>query len=342
MKVLSLFDGMSCGMIAFRQLGIPVDEYHAFEIDKFAVKVSQHNFPEIIHHGDVFSGDFTKFKNFDWLIGGSPCTYWSIAQNPKNRETTPKGLGWELFQQYVRALHEAEPEYFLYENNSSMSPAIRESISETFGFEPIEINSALVSAQSRKRLYWVGKSNHDGTYSKCMIEPPADRGIIVKDIIDAGFVLNDKNGKAQTIKSQYQNSNIRNFVIYKSTYGATGIAVPVQIGKMKHSDGTISDSQADRIYSVSGKSVAIKANAGGGGAKTGLYKIDLPDGDYTVRKLTVKECMRLQTIPEWYDFSVSSNTQAYKCIGNGWTVEVIMHLISQAMQNPCFRQLELF
>lgn len=86
MKVLSLFDGMSCGMIAFRCAGIPVEEYHAFEIDKFAMKVSQHNFPEIIHHGDVFQGDFTKFKGFDWLIGGSPCTFWSIAQNKEKEK----------------------------------------------------------------------------------------------------------------------------------------------------------------------------------------------------------------------------------------------------------------
>jgi len=190
MKVLSLFDGMSCGMIAFRQLGIPVEEYHAYEIDKYAVQVSKHNFPEIVHHGDVFQGDFgnletsrndsevNRIQGFDWLIGGSPCTYWSIAQNPDKRETTANGIGWELFQQYVRALHEAEPEYFLYENNDSMDNAIRESISEAFGFGPVMINSALVSAQFRKRLYWVGKRNPDGTYSKSKIEMPVDRGLL--------------------------------------------------------------------------------------------------------------------------------------------------------------------
>lgn len=167
MKVLSLFDGMNCGMIAFRQAGIPVEEYHAYETDKYAVATSKYNFPEIVHHGDVFDGNFTEYNGCDWLIGGSPCTYWSIAQNPEKRETVASGIGWDLFQQYVRALHEAEPEYFLYENNFSMSDSIRESISEVFGFEPIMINSALVSAQFRKRLYWVGKRNADGAYNGC-------------------------------------------------------------------------------------------------------------------------------------------------------------------------------
>lgn len=359
MRVLSLFDGMSCGMIAFRQLGIPVDEYHAFEIDKFAVQVSQHNFHEIIHHGDVFQGDFTKFKGFDWLIGGSPCTFWSIAQNKEKRETTANGVGWELFQQYIRALHEAEPEYFLYENNSSMSPAIRESISETFGFEPIEINSALVSAQRRKRLYWVGKSNHDGTYSKCMINQPEDRGLVVHDIVDSGVFVNatkeskakclrasscrdglrdiigntvdlkngvavplniTKTGKSNTIKAQYNNSGVLNFVKYNSTYGATGVAIKA--------DGTETP-----VFTVAKGRIMYKDKS---------YPVKLPDGFYIIRKLTVLECMKLQTVPDWYDFSVISNTQAYKCLGNGWTIEVIMHLISQAMQSPCFRQLELF
>lgn len=190
LKILSLFDGMSCGMIAFRKIvesrGGQIDEYHAYEIDKYAIQTSKHNFPEIIHHGDVFEGDFTRFEGFDYLIGGSPCTYWSIAQSPDKRETTASGLGWELFSQYVRALNEAKPKYFLYENNKSMSKDIYKSISATFGFEPICINSALVSAQNRQRLYWVGKRNHDGTYGKVDIEQPKDRGILLRDILNRG------------------------------------------------------------------------------------------------------------------------------------------------------------
>lgn len=361
MKILSLFDGMSCGMIAFRQLDIPVDEYHAFEIDKFAVKVSQHNFPEIIHHGDVFSGDFTKFKGFDWLIGGSPCTFLSIAQNPQKRETTCSGIGWELFQQYIRALHEAEPEYFLYENNDSMDNAIRESISEAFGFDPVMINSALVSAQFRKRLYWVGKKNPDGTYSKSKIELPADRRILVRDILDDYPCFTTASGKtlALTVK-RIQHGQGFDPVKYGVEHTlATNCAV--KIGNLPNDDGKVTNSQGVRIYDVNGKYVTLSANGGGGkGQNTGLYAVKtdkpnkkyrvyevrnnqiqqdgkiytlkVPDGFYIIRKLTVSECMKLQTVPDWYDFSVISNTQAYKCLGNGWTVKVIMHLIKQAMR----------
>lgn len=150
MEILSLFDGMSCGYLAMLKAKVPIDRYVAYEIDKYAVKTSKHNFPDIEHRGDVFDADFTEFEGFDFLVGGSPCTYWSIAQSPDKRETTASGMGWELFSQYVRALNEAEPKYFIYENNKSMSKEIKQSISDTFGFEPIMIDSALVSAQSRK------------------------------------------------------------------------------------------------------------------------------------------------------------------------------------------------
>ncbi|MBQ9657226.1 MAG: DNA cytosine methyltransferase [Clostridia bacterium] len=120
------------------------------------------------------------------------CTYWSIAQSPDKRETTASGLGWDLFSQYVRALREAKPKYFIYENNKSMSKEIRKSITETFGFEPIMINSALVSAQNRQRLYWVGKRNDDGTYSKVDVEQPEDRGILLRDVLD-GVAIKEKS-----------------------------------------------------------------------------------------------------------------------------------------------------
>ena len=185
---------MSCAMLALLDQGIKVNKYIAYEIDKYAVKTATHNFPEIEQRGDVFDADFTEFRGFDYLMGGSPCTYWSIAQK-NNRETEASGLGWELFSQYVRALKEAQPKYFIYENNKSMSNAIRESITETFGFEPICINSALLSAQNRQRLYWVGKRNDDGTYSKVEIEQPVDKGILLKDILETGEDLtsNDKS-----------------------------------------------------------------------------------------------------------------------------------------------------
>lgn len=421
MRVLSLFDGMACGMLAMQSAGLTVDRYVAFEIDKYAVQTSSHNFSMIEHRGDVFQADFTEFAGFDFLVGGSPCTYWSIAQK-NNRETEASGMGWELFSQYVRALREAQPMYFIYENNKSMSKAIRESITETFGFEPICINSALVSAQNRQRLYWVGKRNPDGTYSKVHVEQPEDRGILLKDVLDCvcskeltaremdymvrptkdgrnhfdfghfcdgnqdksrcitatiakgvpynvvaepvrvgtwpnkaknqshdsqqyriystegksvtlcgngggmgaktglyAIPLNvTDDGKSQTIKAQYHFTSIPNICCFSSTYGASGVAMPTDQPASEQFLGSGKDRNAmKRIYEVKDGQITIKGKQ---------YPVKLPDGNYIIRKLTVSECKRLQTVPEWYKFPVS-DTQAYKMLGNGWTVEVIAHLI---------------
>ena len=140
------------------------------------------------------------------LIGGSPCTHWSIAQT-KRRETEPSGIGWELFENYLIARDKFCPDYFLYENNKSMSKSIREEITKRFGFEPICINSALVSAQNRQRLYWCGKRNLDGTYSRVDVEQPEDRGILLRDILETGVAFNEKG---YTLKAQYSKSNISN------------------------------------------------------------------------------------------------------------------------------------
>ena len=125
------------------------------------------------------------------LIGGSPCTHWSIAQT-KNRETEASGIGWELFLNYRIARDKYQPDFFLYENNKSMSPAIRAQITAELGVEPVLINSALVSAQNRQRLYWVGRRNPDGTYSQVAVEQPADRGIILRDILESGVCWKEK------------------------------------------------------------------------------------------------------------------------------------------------------
>lgn len=123
-KVLSLFDGMGCGMLALIEADIKVGRYVAYEIDKYAVKTASHNFSYIEHMGDVFEADFTKYEGFDLLIGGSPCTYWSVCKST-GRETEASGMGWELFSRYVKALEESKPKYFIYENNKSMSKSIR-------------------------------------------------------------------------------------------------------------------------------------------------------------------------------------------------------------------------
>ena len=153
MNVLSLFDGISCGRIALERAGIEVDKYVAYEIEPDAIKVSKHNYPDIIHKGNVFDAEYEK-GSFDLLIGGSPCTFWSISKGGKDRETKPSGIGWELFSQYVRALREVKPKYFLYENNESMSDEIKNEITKWLGVEPIMIDSANFSAQIRKRYYW--------------------------------------------------------------------------------------------------------------------------------------------------------------------------------------------
>ena len=439
MKVLSLFDGMACGMIAMQLAGVDVESYDAYEIDKYAIKTAQHNFPMIKERGDVFGADFTQYEGVDFLIGGSPCTYWSIAQT-KSRETVASGMGWELFSQYVRALHEAKPKYFIYENNKSMSKAIRASIDETFGFEAVLINSALVSAQNRQRLYWVGKRNEDGTYSKVPVEQPVDRGILLRDILETGIAWQEKSynlttcccraipedtlkrhrhamaaepidprcvaqrgrypenpksrvaglpteqmfearedgktntlttvqkdnlvaepvnitqdGKAQCLRATYYKDGIRNMV-GNAVDRKTCVAEPIRIGTIENdAKNNAHDSQQYRVYSPDGKGVTLCGNGGGLGAKTGLYAvptveigsktnpvyevsnglitikgkqypIKLKDGYYIIRKLTVRECMRLQTVPEWYEFPVS-NSQAYKMLGNGWTCEVIAHIL---------------
>ena len=338
MHVLSLFDGISCGMVALERSGILVEKYHAYEIDKYATAISKRNYPEIDYHGDVFYGNFRKYKNCDLLIGGSPCTYWSVAK--KGRETTADGEGFRLFMQYVRALEESNSKYFLYENNNSIHKNIKDEISKFLGVEPIMINSALVSAQQRKRCYWTNIPN---------ITQPQDKEIYLKDILVSGIPWQDKS-YAYTTRCQgatfkdtlkrHRHTMIAEPVILQRGHGYNLggvkqgkcptftasdsfvynnlVAVPVRTGHI--GKGGL----GERIYSVYGKSVSMKANGGGGGAKTGLYKIDLPDGDYIIRKLYPIEAERLQTLPDNYTEGVS-NTQRYKCIGNGWTVDVIAH-----------------
>lgn len=286
------------------------------------------------------------------LIGGSPCTHWSIAQT-KNRETEASGIGWELFLNYRIARDKYKPDYFFYENNKSMSPAIRTQITAELGVEPVLINSALLSAQNRQRLYWVGKRESDDTYSQVSIEQPEDRGILLRDILETGIAWQEKS---YTLKAQYYKNGMANFVT-NGGFSATGVAEPVRIGTIENdAKNPDHDSQQYRVYSLDGKSVTLCGNGGGLGAKTGLYAtpvggpdgkawsvyevrdgfitikgkrypIKLRDGFYIIRKLTVRECMRLQTVPEEYVFPVS-DSQAYKMLGNGWTVDVIAHIMS--------------
>lgn len=354
------------------------------------------------------------------LIGGSPCTRWSIAQT-KNRETEASGIGWELFLNYKIARDKYKPDYFLYENNKSMSPAIREQITAELGVEPILINSALVSAQNRQRLYWDGKREPDGTYSQVRVEQPEDKGILLRDILETstsekGYALDPTHAEALNVNPSGHGMN--GAVIHcdgKSRTLTTNkgegpkIITPIRIGTIENDVKKQDfDSQQYRVYSPDGKSVTLCGQGGGVGAKTGLYAVPVPvnetvegkaqclratyykdgirnmvgntvdrktcvampvgmaagpksilvvtaagksvpvyevrngkivikgkeypiklaDGFYIIRKLTVTECKRLQTVPDTYAFPVS-DTQAYKMLGNGWTVDVIAHIMSR-------------
>lgn len=272
MKVLSLFDGISCGMLALQRANINVDEYVAYEIDESSIKISKNNFPNIIHKGNVYDAKYYEGE-YDLLIGGSPCTYWSIARC-KDRETTSSGLGFDLFMQYYRALKEVKPRYFLYENNYSMSTNIRNEITKYLGVEPIMIDSAKVSGQSRRRLYW---TNIPG------VTQPIDKNIIFKD------VLTTINWKP-----------VSNWVY---TYWGT----KQKIEMLK----TINALKSPTLTTSATHSLEYIANE----ERTHYFIIDRHDRE------------ALQTIPRGYCDCVST-TVANKAIGNGWTIDVIAHILS--------------
>ena len=282
---------------------------------------------------------YTERKDFmiKLLLGASPCTYWSIAKR-EGREVVAAGQGWELFKNFLIAKEQFKPDFFLYENNQSMSSAIKEQISNELRTSPIPIDSALVSAQMRKRYYWLNG-----------IAPiPEDRGIVLRDILenDVDLTCNDK---AYCLTARYGNCVAWNTLERKQRN-----MVAIRVGNLPKSDGTISTSQAYRVYSIDGKSVNLVANGGGIGAKTGLYAIPsskgyivqngqilirdkwydvkLDNGIYEIRKLTPVECERLQTLPDNFTAGIS-NSQRYKCLGNGWTAEVIIHLLSHLLKD---------
>ena len=287
MNILSLFDGIGCGRVALERAGLKVDNYFASEIDEFAKLITQKNYPNTIQLGDVNNFKDWKLPQIDLVIGGSPCQDLSICKN--NRQGL-KGERSGLFFRYVDCLLKYKPKYFLLENVASMSRLEKEKITNILGVEPIMINSALVSAQQRKRLYW---TNIPVEYL------PKDKGLVVGDILEK--------------------ENI-DYIDYSSR---TKINKTISINKTKPIRiGCIGNGgQGDRVYGIFGKSVSLNANGGGRGAKTGLYKIG-----NVVRKLTPRECERLQTLPDDYTLGISDE-QRYKCIGNGWTVDIIAHIL---------------
>ena len=297
MRVLSLFDGISCGMVALERAGIPVERYVAYEYDEETLKkyppygmaayVGSHNYPMIEQKGDVFEGDFSQYEGFDLLIGGSPCTHWSIARGNDTRETVASGIGWELFMQYVRALRQAKPRYFLYENNVSMSDEIKESISKELGCEPIMINSSDFSAQKRERYYW----------TNIPILPWTPSEILFSDIMDLEF------HKSRSIEK------------YKDTYrwSKDGMCISWD------TSGKGYYSQASRARLPQQKWNTVCANRAESKGNVWL-------GNDTIRLVTMSELEKLQTLPVGYTSCLKNKEQRGKCIGNGWTVDVIAHI----------------
>ncbi len=293
MKVLSLFDGISCGMLALERANIDVERYVAYEIEKNAIKISETNYPTIEHRGDVTKADFTEFKGFDLLIGGSPCTNWSCAKIhtakvPKERFIN-EGIGWELFKEYVRALEEVKPKYFLYENNYRMPQNIKDNITAYLGVDPIKIDSALVSAQHRERLYW----------TNIPTTQPQDKQIYIKDIYVADKAL------------ERYDERIRKTAVKKKNYIQYAV-------NEKHLT-----SQAFRLYYMNGKA-PTQARC----RTESKTNIAIDNNDITHYKIiSPLECERLQTLPDNYTNVGISKTARFEAIGNGWTVDVIAHIL---------------
>lgn len=318
--VLSLFDGMSCGMIALDRLGIKVKAYYASEIDKPAIKVSKHNWPNIIHIGDVTKvGYFESYLycetgtyyvgKIDLLIGGSPCQGFSFAGKQLNFED-PRS---KLFFEYVRLLKETEAEYFLLEN-VRMKKQYEAIITQYVKIEPLFINSCLLSAQNRKRLYWTNIP---------YLGLPEDKGIILKDIL--------QNGSTTVLRWQNKMTGPINDLEKSACLRASGgtdirkrqrVVLPgCEIFSLEKYSGKCQKQILKNSKNIHEKSIAVCTNSNTTGS--GVNVIDFENGMY--RKINPIEAERLQTVPDNYT-SLVSDTQRFKMLGNGWTVDVICHL----------------
>ena len=289
MKVLSLFDGISCGMVALERAGIPVERYVAYEIEPNAIKISKKNYPQIEHCGDVTTADFTQYEGFDLLIGGSPCQDLSVYKTSSEEGWLGlEGSKSNLFWHYVRALRECKPKFFLLENVASMEQKWVDVISEELGVRPIMINSSLVCAAERKRLYWTNIPE---------VECPEDKGFVLKDIAIPAEYVHPKywyskpfiyNGDDKKVQCTLQINGHRN---------------------MKE------------VYNLNGKCNTILCDGDGGNRQKKIFQ------DGRCRKLTPVEYERLQTLPDNYTEGIA-DSRRYTATGNGWTVDVIAHIFT--------------
>jgi len=338
MNVLSLFDGMSCGQIAVDRLGIKVENYYASEIDKYAIKIAQKNYPNTIQLGDIKNVKGEHLPNIDLLLAGSPCQGFSFAGKQLAFDD-PRSA---LFFEFIRLLEECKPKYFLLEN-VRMKKEYLDAITDLVGVEPILINSALVSAQNRQRYYWTNLPV-DGQ--------PEDKGLVLKDILDPSVTSFLPETTAMRSRTQ---RNVRETIDKANTLtagckgsqsnGATVVKVgnqEVKIGVQSYREVRTEGSKKIRreVRKKTGKDYTpfrakeLQARDDGkvGTVTPSLnndHKISLTKSDTQEvywRVLTPLECERLQTVPDNYTEGVS-NTQRYKMLGNGWTVDVICHIL---------------
>lgn len=289
MKVLSLFDGISCGRVALERAGIPVERYVAYEIDKNAIKISQQNWPDIEHCGDVTKEDFTQYQGFDLLIGGSPCQSLSIVQSKTRQHLDGKS---KLFFEFVRALEEVRPRFFLFENVASMNEESKQAISHLLGCEPILIDSGDFCAQTRPRLYW----------SNILFRPPLPQpcSMVLADILQPESEVDEK---------YYYNAPLLNIDMDKQVCATIDIK---------------NQEMHRRVFNPRFKIHTLTCVSGGHQQKKVLV-------NGRCRKLTPIEYERAQTLPDNYTTGVSDGAR-YTACGNGWTVDVIEYILRDGLR----------
>jgi len=384
---LSLFDGMSCAQIALIEQGIEIDTYYASEIDKHAIAQTQFNFPNTIQLGSVVDVDVSKLKPIDILFGGSPCQSFSFAGKRKGMATKcdieiltldhylelkQSGFQFEgqsyLFWEYMRVLTDIRkynPNVLFLLENVEMGEKWEKVLTQAIGIEGLHINSALVSAQNRKRIYWTNIGiEQRGLFDEYYpgIPQPKDRGILLKDILESEvpdkYYLSEKMLKYISNAKFNQDRVVLN-EIDKSTCLQTERPVHLKIDKQgtpknnqdkascftaggnsggNHSDmdlicvasrGRNPENPKSRKSGLETEQQLEARKDGKTNCLTSVQKDNLLLTDYRIRRLTPTECARLQTIPTWYKWNCS-DTQQYRMLGNGWTIDVIKHILSFA------------
>lgn len=325
MNVLSLFDGMSCGQIALERAGIKINKYFASEIKKHAIKVTQHNYPNTIQLGNIKNIKGITLPKIDLIIGGSPCQDFSLANN--NRAGL-QGMKSSLFYEYIRLLKECKPDYFLLEN-VNMEIEDKKIITDLLGVYPVEINSALVSAQNRVRLYWTNIPGETKTLFGNEISQPEDKKIMLKDILENGYTDREKSraileSEERPLKNpnnmihRYMNTGFTTLVFKdKETY--LRVKEATKLGYIDVARGQCVDLSYPKSKTRRGRLMEDKSNCL---LRKNEYYIFTGED---IRYFTQTELEKLQTVPVGYTKILSRN-EAACLLGDGWTVDVIVHI----------------